>query len=227
MNDNLPPLDAIGDHSKKCKVCKEEILTGASRCRFCQCFQDWRRFVDFNVPALALVVSLVSIVSFLVPILRDMFVRKKSDIIVKFIEADDGFAYFLASNAGELPGSVGPAIFHYSNHDEPWRFRLNIQDFSGYVGPGQSTKIKISFARVRTGLVRSIFDERDELDRPIDDIKTGVTSERDGIVGMQIINFDGSSSEVTQSVSFQCREAKTDPYGNCWFSGEIDRYLLR
>lgn len=68
--------------SSLCKICKEEIKPEAIKCIHCDSFQDWRGSLNFSGTVLSLLVALVSVLGVVVPVLKDTFTPKNSDLVV-------------------------------------------------------------------------------------------------------------------------------------------------
>jgi len=76
------------------------------KCKTCGSYQDFRRHLNFSSTVLALLVALASVLTFLIPILADLFTPDDSLVEVQYQGSQQDRAYFIATNSGVRPGSV-------------------------------------------------------------------------------------------------------------------------
>lgn len=81
-------IQSTRSRSVSCKVCKESIKPGASKCVHCGSFQNWRRFIHSSQTVLALLVALVSVISFAIPYVSESLKKHDSNVHV-FIQSID------------------------------------------------------------------------------------------------------------------------------------------
>jgi hypothetical protein len=87
---------------QKCLVCKEDILKGAKKCTKCESFQDWRRFFQFNIVVLSLLVALFSVITTSVPVIRSA-ILPEADVKFSFLHLNHGNIIVVATNTGRRP----------------------------------------------------------------------------------------------------------------------------
>ena len=77
---NETPADELT--TVRCKVCKEEIKSGATICKICKGYQDWRGSLNLSGAVLGLLVALVSVLGFTAPIFKDLLTPRNSKLEV-------------------------------------------------------------------------------------------------------------------------------------------------
>jgi hypothetical protein len=91
---------------ERCISCGELIHLSAVKCKTCGSYQDVRRYLSISSTVLALLVALVSVLTFLIPILTNLFTPDDSFVEVQYQGSQQNRAYFIATNSGVRPGSV-------------------------------------------------------------------------------------------------------------------------
>jgi hypothetical protein len=85
--------------NSKCLVCKEDIRYGAKKCTKCESFQDWRRYFQFNIVVLSLLVALFSVVATSVPVIKSV-VLPEADVRFSFLHFNSKHIVIVATNIG-------------------------------------------------------------------------------------------------------------------------------
>ena len=109
-----PTVIIVGE---SCFACKGKIPAGALKCTGCNSWQDWRRYLDFGSAVLALLVALVSVVSFAIPIVKSAVTPQDSHIGMTFQGVGDHALIFIATNSGIRAGGLGDATFSFQIPD--------------------------------------------------------------------------------------------------------------
>lgn len=97
-----------------------------------------------SLPALGLLVALISIISLSLPIALKLVTPDNSDVRVEFQNFEDGTAYFVASNLGSRPGTVTEAYFDFKGELRRGRYNLIGDAQKQFIEPGASRQL--SFA---------------------------------------------------------------------------------
>ena len=96
----------LGD-TKPCKVCGEPIKRVARVCVHCNNYQNWRSELNISGTVLSLLVALLSVLTVLVPVIKEALTIKNSSLSFAFQGATDTTISVLSTNQGARPGSVG------------------------------------------------------------------------------------------------------------------------
>lgn len=110
--DKIKPKDNVrnpvsADTPSLCIECKHIIPVGAVKCKECNSFQDWRRFLVLSGTALSLIVALVSVSGIVVPILIETLSAKEAFLTSAAVSNSDGNIFVLVANSGAIDGYVG------------------------------------------------------------------------------------------------------------------------
>ncbi len=104
-----------------CMECKHVIPRGALKCKECNSFQDWRRYLVLSGTALSLLVALLSVSGIVVPLLVSTLSEKTAILTSKVTSIDNGKAVILVANSGTVDGYAGAVsvvsdnVEHYSD----------------------------------------------------------------------------------------------------------------
>ncbi|HEY6817269.1 MAG TPA: hypothetical protein VI168_17155, partial [Croceibacterium sp.] len=100
--------DEATPESNPCRNCKTAMLAGATKCKECGSFQDFRRFLGLSSSVLGLLVALVSVLAFAIPIWKETFVAKSiaPRAVLLNVAPESGVATFSISNAGDAPAAL-------------------------------------------------------------------------------------------------------------------------
>jgi len=93
--------------TQRCRVCKERIYPGATRCTACNSYQNWRRYFDVSAVVLALLVALISVVSAVGPQIVALLPPWGSDLKIRSYYFSADTVSLLVENIGNKPGYVG------------------------------------------------------------------------------------------------------------------------
>ena len=116
---------------KLCIACKSEIHKDALKCKECDAYQNWRRYLDFSSTVLALVLAILSVSTVAVPVFVKAFHQGRSDVMLLLRDASikswesggmvgsEGVSVdtlgltmtCLVTNSGEKPGFIEGASF--------------------------------------------------------------------------------------------------------------------
>lgn len=127
-----------------CTLCKESLKPGAVKCIACGGLQGKWNWLNLGVPTLSLLVALVSVISLSISLLAPLLQRQQSDVRVAFQFFQRGAAYFVASNAGSRPGTIGEAWLDHSGAPKPERHYLIEMTGNRFIPPASSRQL--SFA---------------------------------------------------------------------------------
>jgi hypothetical protein len=95
------------EKTERCRVCKEPMYPGASRCTACNSYQNWRRYFDFSAVILSLLVALVSVVSAVGPQIVALLPPWGSDLEIRSYYFSADTVSLIVENSGNKPGFVG------------------------------------------------------------------------------------------------------------------------
>jgi predicted nucleic acid-binding Zn ribbon protein len=90
--------------TKPCKVCGEAIKKAARVCIHCNNYQDWRADINISSTVLSLLVALLSVLTVTVPVVKDVFTPKNSNLTYSFQGATKLVATEFVTNTGTRPG---------------------------------------------------------------------------------------------------------------------------
>jgi hypothetical protein len=118
--------------TKPCSTCHEPIHPKARKCKVCETYQDWRRYLQVSSLVLALLVALVSVVGWTAPVVVTALTEQNSHMEAYFQALANNRAFIMVTNTGVRPGSVisvrlvardpGENVFHQEReyfHLEP------------------------------------------------------------------------------------------------------------
>lgn len=97
-----------------CRVCREEIRRGASKCVHCDSYQDWRSWLGSGgriAIVLSLLSTLIAVASALLPPLLDRTFPDSDLEIVRFDPTPTGIT-FVVQNSGNRDGLLSRAALH-------------------------------------------------------------------------------------------------------------------
>ncbi|MBI3677215.1 MAG: hypothetical protein HY243_11445 [Proteobacteria bacterium] len=101
-----------GSKTKNCIECASAIPIDARRCVHCSSQQDWTRYLTWSSTTLGLLVALVSVLTFAIPIWREVFHTPKPKPSVAVM--DIGYCEaprFTIANGGDGPLTIDSALF--------------------------------------------------------------------------------------------------------------------
>ncbi len=127
--------------TKPCSLCSEKIANSAVKCKHCDGYQGGWLFLNLGLPTLSLLVALVSLISLSAPVIKAVVTPENSRIKVVFQNFEDGSAYFVASNSGNRPGSIGEAYLDYGTRAKPERYYLKTNPKEKFIPPGTSRQL--------------------------------------------------------------------------------------
>lgn len=88
----------------ECRVCKEEIQDGAKKCIKCGSYQDGRRYFTLSSSVLALMIALISVITWATPVLKEAFKPKDAKLDFYFIgPMPSGYIMITVTNEGSEP----------------------------------------------------------------------------------------------------------------------------
>jgi hypothetical protein len=149
-------IGELPEGTKRCQICAEPINVNAQKCIHCQSDQGgWRRRLGLSTSVLALLVALVSVLTWAIPLIKDGLTPKNSNLTFSFQGGDGNFLGALVSNQGARPGSVTKAELRYQGYTV-FLEQLGIGPIVNVVPPG--TSMLLSFRRTGTGSSRSAGD---------------------------------------------------------------------
>ncbi|WP_127749604.1 hypothetical protein [Parasedimentitalea marina] len=105
--ENAVPNPVLEEAPPLCIECKHVIPAGALKCKECNSFQDWRRFLALSSTTLSLIVALLSVSGIVVPLLIETLSEKKAVLASKVVSIGDVNITVLVANSGTLDGYVG------------------------------------------------------------------------------------------------------------------------
>ncbi len=127
----------------KCITCCEEMKDGAMKCIHCDSFQDYRRHLRFSSTVLALLVALISVLTFAIPAIKSVITPKNSNIKFTFQGFGEKSIVYIVSNKGIRPGGVGDVFFIYSISNENPK-RLKMYGDKSFVKAGDAIQIMLN-----------------------------------------------------------------------------------
>jgi hypothetical protein len=100
----------------KCKFCREEINEGATKCIHCSSHQKgWHAFINASSSFLALLVALVSVLSWGIPFAHKSLTPENSNTEIALSSIDKNGIRILAFNKGIRPGVILDVKFCIDN----------------------------------------------------------------------------------------------------------------
>jgi hypothetical protein len=131
---------AIQSASFPCKECRRLILTGARKCTHCNSYQNWRRHLGVSQVTIALLITLISVVTSAAPRIYD-WLYAHSDVRTEFRQVYLYYFELFASNPGNRTGRL-TAVKLISETSSGPSNELLLQVY-GYasVGPGQDVVV--------------------------------------------------------------------------------------
>jgi hypothetical protein len=93
--------------TERCRVCKEPMNPGATRCTACHSYQNWRRYFDVSAVVLSLLVALVSVVSAVGPQIFALLPPWGSHLEIKSYYFSTNTVSLIVENSGNKPGYIG------------------------------------------------------------------------------------------------------------------------
>jgi len=176
----------LADAELACLTCKEPIREGAKKCKTCDSYQDWRRHLQISSSVLALLVALVSVLSFAAPIAADLMQEDGSKATISLQTVQGGNVYFMASNAGNRPAGVGNATLTVRYGNETTRLPLYRTGEPPFIPPGGSQQLAYTLSEDQRQMIPSMFVRQRNL-------KGGSKPDTSGEVRLivEAIEFDG------------------------------------
>jgi hypothetical protein len=187
-------------------LCGQEIAESAIKCPHCSGYQGKWFFLNLSTPVLSLLVALVSVLSFSAPLLLNAFAIPKSDVRVVFQYFRDGTAYFVATNPGTRPGSIGEVYFDNGENSE--RYDLSADPNALYVAPGTSRQLAFRIpCDTKPGPQVEYAEDAKWGSRPLP---------RTSRVNVIVIQFDGTSqTQSTRIGELSAIQAIADRKSQC------------
>ena len=88
----------------ECIVCREDIQEGAIKCNKCGSYQNYRRYFTFSSTVLALLIALISVITWATPILKEAMAPKDAKLDFYFIgPLPSGHIMVTVTNEGTQP----------------------------------------------------------------------------------------------------------------------------
>ncbi len=165
-----------------CTLCKEPINAGAAKCVKCGGYQGKWFFLNLGAPTIGMLVALISVISLSVALLAPLFKRQASEVRVSFQFFQNGTVYFVASNGGTRPGSIGEAWLDLKVSGKPERYYLTEPSGNRLVGPGSSRNF--SFAIPCETTYPNVHYQRSE--------KFGAYPLKESELAVSVVQFDGT-----------------------------------
>jgi hypothetical protein len=165
----LPSAAASWPSRKVCKVCGESIATPAVKCIHCGSYQVWwRGILGLSNTFLALLIALISVTTSLLPVLKNSFASKNSDLQFSYQGANEYAITVFASNLGIRPGSVRsatmkvPKVNNIEFFLQP--FENNTQLPPVVIDPGKSLLVNFGNGHHNDSATLISFDPKDQCD---------------------------------------------------------------
>lgn len=128
-SDKTQPLDSVPKPTLKdapplCIECRHVIPEKALKCKECNSFQDWRRFLILSGTTLSLIVALLSVSGIVVPLLIDTLSEKKAVLTSKVVSIGDMNITILVANSGTIDGYVNSVLVQVDGSEHGSGIRL-------------------------------------------------------------------------------------------------------
>lgn len=149
-----------------CSTCREQIQRGAKKCKTCDSYQDWRRFLNMSSSVLALLVALVSVLSFATPIAVNMLRKDGSNLTITLQAVQARNIYFLASNSGNRPGGIGDAQLRLHYGSTTLRIPLYRTGEPPFIMPGASRQIFYTLSDAQRQTIFTLLVQQVDLTDP-------------------------------------------------------------
>ena len=188
--------DDPGEAEAFCSTCREPIHPRARKCKTCDSYQDWRRHLSMSASVLALLVALVSVLSFAIPTMAEFLKEDGSNVSIAYQGMLRGNIYFMVSNSGNRPGAIGDGGINISYGTDRRVIPLSRAEAPPVIMPGTSQQVSFVLADVYRRQIPQVFAEQF-------DARTG-TSPRGGtaVFVIQAIEFDGRRHSYVHEVGF-------------------------
>jgi len=152
VDDKAKSTASSASEFSECIVCKEKVRFGARKCIHCDSFQDWREYFSFSSSILAWLVALVSVISLALPLVKDVFKKENSRVVLALQGIEDGYIALIASNLGTRPGSIGAVELQFDNDEGTMRhvFSLRVHESASgatLIKEGFSGKVQLTLNR--------------------------------------------------------------------------------
>jgi hypothetical protein len=138
--------DPESDPLRRCPQCRELISALARKCPRCSSILSWRQHLQLSSTVLALLVALISVVSWAALGLKDAFVPKNSSFQASVLGAEGAELVLAVSNSGARGGWLERASIHLESHG--WRFeiplRSNSRFFDSSIRGDSTTEVRLA-----------------------------------------------------------------------------------
>lgn len=187
------PNEPRDTQQKCCIVCGELIKSTAKKCIHCDSFQDLRRFLPISNTMLALVIALISVIAAVSPVIKNLFVEKNSEILVRLQDVHRESIYLMLSNLGEREGGIGKTSILYQTNEQPprgQRMLLEKNREESFVPAGSSKQLRLSMECKNAEYAKRIQKFRDLYFH----WKVNEKLSPHGVVEVEIISFIGEQT---------------------------------
>jgi hypothetical protein len=152
------------EQTKLCSTCSEFIHVDAKKCKVCESYQDWRRFLPLGSMLLPMLVALVSVLGLVTPIVANALRDQNSAMAGYWQAMANNRAFIVVTNDGIRPGSLVAVRLtrrEVSGTDLPGRYDFQVEP--QVVRPGESRQITVELGAIRCQLDQAsefLWDDR-------------------------------------------------------------------
>lgn len=126
-----------------CRVCKEAIKKGATKCIHCESYQGLSRYFSFSAVVLSLLIALISVTSATIPQLV-LLLTPQARPNVSFLRISNYEIHVAATNRGKHPAVFKNAVLQIiSAGAETKNIYLDMREMNIYLPPDKWVEIRL------------------------------------------------------------------------------------
>jgi hypothetical protein len=189
-----------------CRVCREPLKAGATKCLACDSYQGWQRFLGFSSSILALAIALISVLQVALPVFINVARGAYSDASLRLMKTDGNLLRFVATNAGNRPAVVADGTIALTVAGEEESLPLEGGGGLGLIEPGAMKEITLGLEESWTSQLIS-FAAEGSAPPPATSRQTAtLVSHRPMLAEVRVgtVQFNGEETRFTFPVWVHC-----------------------